>query len=111
MESRKKQIDKQADIIKDRYDQKYQNKQLEFEIGESDRLKSPLTRQGLKKKLRNDNWGPPRKITKIISPENNQIENKEILNVNNIKKIEPKFEFRATETVTRIGRVSRPRIN
>ena len=106
----KRQILKQATISKTRYDSKYTSKPTEYEVGDEVRIKQPQTKIGLKKKLRKDIWSEPRKITRVISPENVEINNKKVVNVNNIKKKEPTREIiRSSDTITRFGRKSKHR--
>ena len=83
---------------------------MNYKVDDQIRLKQMKTRVGLKRKLRNDLWSEPKRITKVISPENVEIESKKIVNVNNIKKKEPDREvIRNEPTITRSGRIAKPR--
>ena len=103
----KRQILKQANISKTRYDSKYTSQPTEYEVGDEVRLKQPQTKLGLKKKLKKDIWSEPKKNTRVISPENVEINSKKVVNVNHIKKKEPTREIiRSSDTITRFGRKS-----
>jgi predicted aspartyl protease len=105
----KRQIEIQAKLNKERYDSKYVKPPVEYKVGDEIRVKQPQTKVGLKKKLRNDHWGPPRKIIGV-SPENLKLDNKKIVNVNNVKLKEIDREFiRKDPQTTRYGRQTRPR--
>jgi hypothetical protein len=113
----KSKIVKQAEANKKAYDSKYKHPPIKYKEGEEIRLKRPQTIVGLKKKLRNDLWSEPYKITKVISDQNVEIDlgnTKKVVNVNNIKKKEPERltleNIRNTPTTTRSGRISKPRI-
>ncbi len=110
----KRKILKQADINIKRYDSKYAKDPIQYKEGDLVRVKQPQTKVGLKKKLRRDLWSQPRTVTKVVSPENVEIDHKKIVNVNNIKKKEPTRAneiIRNTPTITRFGRTSNPRYN
>ena len=72
----KRQIIEQAAINKKKYESKYQAEPVEYRVGEEVRLRQPQTQVGLKKKLRNDFWSQPKEITKLISPQNIEINNR-----------------------------------
>ncbi|CAF1025861.1 unnamed protein product [Brachionus calyciflorus] len=86
-------IIKQAETNKLNYDSKYKLEPPKYKIGEE--------------------WSEPRKIRNIITPQNVSLEpDGKIMNVNNIKKKEPKrnAEFiRSCPQKTRFGRISIPR--
>lgn len=110
-------IEKQAEINKRLYDSKYKTPPIKYQVGDEVRLKNFQTKVGLKKKLRNDLWSEPFKITKILSDQNIEIDinnKKKVINVNNVKKKEPERIFykkiRSMPTITRSGRTSKPRI-
>ncbi|RNA21376.1 hypothetical protein BpHYR1_024647, partial [Brachionus plicatilis] len=63
----------QAEVNKKVYDSKYKRKPLTYNVGDQVRVKLPQTRIGLKKKLRNDLWSEPLKITKVISEQNIEV--------------------------------------
>ena len=106
---------------KKRYDNKYDKSVPEYQENDLVRIKKFQTETGLKKKLRNEIWSEPYKITKVLSKQNVEISDldesnrsKRVVNVNNIKKKEPdrkkRGEFiRSGETITRFGRISKPR--
>ncbi|CAF1114090.1 unnamed protein product [Brachionus calyciflorus] len=106
-------IIKQAKINKLNYDSKYKLGPPKYKIGEEVRIKLPQTKIGLKPKLRNDKWSEPRKIRNVITAQNVSLEpDGKIVNVNNIKKKEPKrnAEFiRSSPQKTRFGRTTKPR--
>ena len=65
-------------------------------------------------------WSDPVKITRVISPQNVEVElknnKKKIVNINNIKKFEGNVDFsgeriRNTNYTTRYGRISKPVVN
>ena len=104
----KRQILKKGLINKAFYDNKYRSPPPEYNEGEYVRLKNHTIKPGLKKKLHNK-WSEPVKISKVICPQNIEIEAKgqtKIVNVNNVKKSEL---IRSQPTVTRSGRISTPR--
>jgi hypothetical protein len=104
----RRQIALQAEINKNNYDSKYQSKPPKYEAGNEVRVKQPQTKLGLKKKVRKDLWSAPCKITKVLNDQNVVLDNKKVVNVNNIKKKElPKEIIRTTATTTRYGRVSK----
>lgn len=115
----KRHIEKQAEVNKKYYDAKYIKPPPVYKVDELVRLKQPLTKVGLKAKLRNDKWSDPLRISRIISSENVEIElpnkKKKVVNVNNIKKVvdysrnQEEEYIRSDDTVTRYGRVSRVR--
>ncbi len=106
----KRQIIEQAALNKKAYVWKYQTEPVEYNVGDRIRLRQPETQIGLKKKLRNDIWSEPKVISKVISPQNNEIDNRKIVNVNNVKKKEPDREIiRTAPQITRHGRYTRPR--
>ena len=111
----KRNIIKQAEVNKESYDSKYLKNQPVYKEGDEVRVKQLATKIGLKRKLRNDLWSDAYKITKVVSPTNVEIQFKnktKVINVNNIKKKELNREvIRDKETVTRFGRVSKPRFN
>ena len=111
----KRNIIKQAEVNKESYDSKYLKNQPVYKEGDEVRVKQLATKVGLKRKLRNDLWSDAYKITKVVSPTNVEIQFKnktKVINVNNIKKKELNREvIRDKETVTRFGRVSKPRFN
>jgi hypothetical protein len=114
----KRQIVKQAEINKKAYDSKYVKDPEIFKEGEFIRLRQKVIKPGLKRKLSGQKYTEPLKITKVISPQNIEIEikgKKKVVNVNNVKKREKQREqreiIRESPTVTRSGRVSIPRIN
>ena len=105
----KRQIEKKAKLNKERYDSKYMNPPVEYKIGDELRFKQPQTKVGLKKKLSNDHWGPPRKVIGV-TPENLKLDNKKIVNVNNVKRKESEREFiREKPQTTKYGRQTKPR--
>ncbi|RNA11645.1 Transposon Ty3-I Gag-Pol poly [Brachionus plicatilis] len=71
----------------------YKRKPVTYNVGDQERVKLPQTRIGLKKKLRNDLWSEPLKITKL----------KEANRMCDPDKI------RNLVTVTKSGRMSKPR--
>ena len=109
----KRNIIKYAEINKERYDRKYDNKPIKYQVGDLIRLKMPQTKIGLKSKLRNDKWSEPLEIKKVISDQNVEVtwnDKAKIVNVNNVKKKERDREvIRKESTITRSGRVSKPR--
>lgn len=111
----KRNIIKYAEINKERYDRKYDNKPIKYQVGDLIRLKMPQTKIGLKSKLRNDKWSEPLEIKKVISDQNVEVtwnDKAKIVNVNNVKKKERDREvIRKESTITRSGRVSKPRMN
>ncbi len=60
----KRHILKQAEVNKRAFDAKYNRPPPEYKVGDSIRLFRPLTKPGLKNKLRNDKWGAHLKIPK-----------------------------------------------
>ena len=114
----KHKIVKQAEKNKKLYDAKYKKSPPKYEVNEKVRIHKPQTKVGLKKKLRNDLWSEPVKISKVISDQNIEVEwnnKKKIVNVNNVKKKEPDRNnqevIREDITLTRSGRISKPRYN
>lgn len=109
-------ICKQAEINKKIYDGKYKRNPTTYRVNDYVRVKRQQTRVGLKKKLRNDHWSEPLRVSKVVCDQNVEVEigNKtKIVNVNNIKKKEPTRSqeiIRKVPTVTRYGRTSRPTI-
>ena len=56
------------------------------------RIKNHVTKTGLKKKLRNDLWSDPIKVTKIVSDQNIEIDlngTLKIVHIDNVKRKEP----------------------
>ena len=115
----KNRIDKQAEINKKIYDSKYKQKPTTYNVGDEVRVKVPQTKIGLKKKLRNDLWSEPLKITKVISEQNIEVvdkNRKKVINVNNVKLKEAERicdleKIRNQVTVTKSGRMSKPRFH
>jgi hypothetical protein len=116
----KENIIKHAEVYRKNYDSKLKNTQdkpIVYQEGEFVRVKQPLTKVGLKRKLRSDHWSEPREVSKVLSKQNIEIilpnGNKKVINVNNAKKKEkPRAwnEFiKSTPTVTNSGRISIPR--
>ena len=62
----KRNIQKQAEIAKKTYG-KYQADPPTYKIGDLIRIRQPLTKIGLKKKIRNDIWSDPMEITRCVS--------------------------------------------
>ena len=108
----KRQVIKQAKKSKETYDSKLKTPST-FKEGDLVRLNNPVTKVGLKKKLRNDIWSAIAKVKRVVSPQNLEIEinNKtKIVNINNLKRAYAQNEeIRKVPTVTRYGRISRPR--
>lgn len=111
----KNNINKQAEINKQYYDSKYTKDPVTFKEGDYVRVKQKQIKLGLKKKLSNQKYSDPCKITKIISDQNIEINVKgknKIVNVDNVKKKEKDREnINNKITVTRYGRISIPRIS
>ena len=113
----KESIVRHAENSKRLYDNKYQKPPPLFKTGDLVRVKQPLTKIGLKKKLRNDHWSEPMEIKNVPSEQNVEIQlpngKRKIVNNNNIKLKEQKRTFaevvRMEPTITRYGRVSHPR--
>jgi hypothetical protein len=71
----KHHILKQAEINKDIYDSKYPNKDPpSYKEGDLIRVYKPQTKIGLKKKLRNDKWSEPLRISKVLSEKNVEVD-------------------------------------
>lgn len=109
----KRNIMKQAEINKQRYDRKYDSQPIEYRVGDQVRIKQHQTKVGLTKKLRNDLWSEPYPITRVMNEQNIEIDingNRKIINVDNAKMKERGSEqIRRENTITRSGRVSRAR--
>ena len=82
----KRQIELQASEAKRIYDGKYKKFPI-YKENELARIKNPVTKIGLKKKLRNDKWGNPVKIVRVSSPQNIEVEIKDKRKVVNVKKV------------------------
>jgi hypothetical protein len=113
----KERIMKQAEINKEIYDNKYEKEPPKYQVGEEVRVKQPLTRVGLKAKLRNDHWSQPMEIQKVLSKQNIAIKlpngKTKVVNVNNVKKREKARNFSEAipgQATTRYGRKTQPRI-
>jgi hypothetical protein len=109
-------IEKQAGVSKKNYDSKYDSKPFEYKEGEYVRLKIHPTKIGLKKKLRNDNYGDPVKINQVLSEQNIEVlikDKPKIINVRNCKPKEPDRIvteiIRSEPTRTHSGRISNTR--
>jgi hypothetical protein len=109
----KRNVVKHGLINKHIYDSKYSTPPVTFKDGDLIRVKTHTIKPGLKRKLQNKKWSDPVKILKVVSPQNVEIEFKgktKILNVNNIKKLISSPEIiRANPTITKSGRISKPR--
>jgi hypothetical protein len=111
----KDKISRQAEISKEYYDKKYGKEPTKYKENDLVRIKQPQTKIGLKKKLRNDLYSEPVRISKVLSDQNVEVEvrnRKKVVNVDNIKKKEVnRTEMIRTEPIiTRYGRVSNPRM-
>jgi hypothetical protein len=113
----KARIIKQGEINKEIYDSKYERDPPVYQEGEEVRIKQPLTKVGLKSKLRNDHWSKPLEIQKVLSKQNIAIKlpngKTKVVNVNNVKKKEKSrdvLEILPGQVTTRYGRETRPRV-
>jgi hypothetical protein len=88
----KDKIVKAAKMNKEYYDNKYIRQPTKYCVGDWIRVKQPQTKVGLKRKLRNDFWSDPYRITNVLSEQNVEIDykgQKKVVNVDNIKRKEP----------------------
>ncbi len=90
-------IIKAAERNKLAYDSKYKKEHDSFKVGDSVRIKQPLTPVGLKKKLRNNHWSDAVQVTKVISEQNVEVRlpngKLKVLNVNNVKRSNEEAKF------------------
>ena len=88
----KKKIESTAEITKEAYDNKKKSESNPYSVGDLVRIKNHVTKTGLKKKLRNDLWSDPIKVTKIVSDQNIEIDlngTLKIVHIDNVKLKEP----------------------